>query len=42
MLKVIQVKIHEQVSCRKKISEFSWFDRLKDKLDQSKFGFAEF
>ena len=42
MLKVIQVKIQEQVSCRKKILEFSWFDQSKDKLDRSKYESAEF
>ena len=34
MLKVIQVKIQEQVSCRKKILEFAWFNRSKDRLNR--------
>ena len=42
MLKVIQVKIQEHTSCRKKTSYFAWFDRLKNKLDQSKIVPAEF
>ena len=36
MFKVIQVKIQEQVSYRKKISEFAWFDRSRDRLDRSR------
>ena len=42
MLKVIQVKIQEQVSCKKKISDFAWFDQWKDKIDRLKYGSAEF
>jgi len=42
MLKVIQVKIHEHTSYRKKISKFAWFDQLKDRLDRSKHVYAEF
>ena len=36
MLKVIQVKIQEQVSCREKNSETAQFNRSRDKLDRSK------
>ena len=42
MLKVIQVKIQEQVSLRKRISEFVWFNQSKDRLDQSKYESTEF
>ena len=42
MLKVIQVKIQEHTSCRKKTSYSAWFDRLKNKLDQSKIVPVEF
>ena len=42
MLKVIQVKIQEQASCRKENSKFSWFDRSKNRLDRLRVVFAEF
>ena len=42
MLKVIQVKIQEYTSCKKKSSETVWFDRLKNRLDQLKHISAEF
>ena len=42
MLKVIQVKIQEQASCRKKNSEFAWFDWSRDKLDRSRVVSVEF
>ena len=42
MLKVIQVKIQEHTSCRKKTSYSAWFDQSKNKLDQSKIVSAEF
>ena len=42
MLKVIQVKIQEQVSYRKKILESTWFDQSKNRLDRSKYGSTEF
>ena len=42
MLKVIQVKIQEHISCRKKNLETAWFDRSKNRLDRSKHGSVEF
>ena len=42
MLKVIQVKIQEQVPWKKKISKFAWFDQPRDRIDQSRFVFIEF
>ena len=42
MLKVIYVKVQEQVSCKKKILEFTLFNWSKDKLDQSKYGSVKF
>ena len=39
---VIQVKIQEQVSYKKKILEFVQFDWLKNKLDRSKHISTEF
>ena len=42
MFKVIQVKIQEQVSCKKKNSQTAQFDQSRDKLDQSKHVYAEF
>ena len=42
MLKVIQVKIQEQVSYKKKILEFAWFNQSKNRLDRLKYGSAEF
>ena len=42
MLKVIQVKIQEHTSCKKKTSYSAWFDRSKNRLDQSKIISAEF
>ena len=42
MLKVIQVKVQEQVSRRKKNSETAWFDRLKNRLNRSRIISAEF
>ena len=42
MLKVIQVKIQEHISCRKKNLETTWFDRSKNRLDRSKLVSIEF
>ena len=36
MLKVVQVKIQEQASCKKDNSKFVWFDWSKNRLDWSK------
>ena len=41
MLKVIQVKIQEHTSCKKKNLESTWFIWSKDRFDRSKYVSAE-
>ena len=42
MLKVIQVKIQDYTSCRKKSSEIVWLDRSRNRLNRSRIISVEF